>query len=128
MATKEVKKTAPPAANLAAPAKVIQHGITKPRSGKTLEVWDIADKLSAKSKKPVSRKELLEATGAADINGATAATQYGKWRTFHGLGKEEAGENKPEPTVGKAKKQAPVEAVPDAEEAEEAEEAEGDAE
>jgi len=68
------------------PVKDEQHGIVRPKTGtKTGRVWEIADELSKKAKKPASRKSVLEKTGAEEINGATAATQYGRWRKYHGL-------------------------------------------
>jgi hypothetical protein len=66
-------------------AKLIQNGIPRPATGKTARVWAIADKLSSTKNAPASRKEVLDAAAAEDINPATAATQYGRWSTFFGL-------------------------------------------
>lgn len=64
--------------------RVSQNGVTRPADGTvTGNVWAIADKLSAKA--PALRKDVLEAAVKAKINPSTAATQYGKWRKFHGL-------------------------------------------
>lgn len=69
--------------------KDIQNGVTRPKAGTaTGRVWEIADALSAQEGAPVARKKVLEATGAEEINAATAATQYGKWRKYHGLAAE----------------------------------------
>ena len=67
-----------------------QNGVTRPKSGtKTGRIWEISDELSASQGKPVARKDVLEKAQAEGINVATAATQYGRWRKYHGLGKEE---------------------------------------
>lgn len=80
----------------AAATKDTQNGVTRPKAGtKTGRIWEIADSLSAQEGAPVARKKVLEAAMAEDINAATAATQYGRWRKYHGLGAEtpaEAGE------------------------------------
>ena len=69
--------------------KDIQNGVTRPKAGtKTGRIWEIADSLSAREGAPVARKKVLEAAMAEDINAATAATQYGRWRKYHGLGAE----------------------------------------
>lgn len=68
-----------------------KNGIVRPKAGtKTGRVWEIADKLSADSGEPVARKAVLDAAMAEGINAATAATQYGRWRRYYGLGKEAA--------------------------------------
>jgi len=71
------------------PAKVEQNGVTRPSADSTTgKVWAIADKISAKLKAPAPRKDVLAETNALNINAATAATQYGKWRKFNGLKSE----------------------------------------
>lgn len=68
------------------PVKDEQNGVVRPKTGtKTGRVWEIADELSKKAKKPASRKAVLEKTNGEGINSATAATQYGRWRKYHGL-------------------------------------------
>lgn len=68
------------------PAKVQQNGVTRPKAGtKTARVWDIADEISAAQGSPARRKSVIEKALAEDMNAATAATQYGRWRKFHGL-------------------------------------------
>jgi len=69
--------------------KIEQNGVTRPKAGtKTARVWEITDTLSAQGGAPAARKDVLEAAGKEGINQATAATQYGRWRKFFGLGKE----------------------------------------
>lgn len=71
--------------------KIEQNGVTRPSAGtKTARVWEISDTLSAAAGKPAKRREVLVAAVEEEINVATAATQYGRWRKFFGLGKEEA--------------------------------------
>lgn len=63
-----------------------QNGQTRPAPGsKTGITWDIADKLSAKAGGPAKRADVLKAAEEAGVNPATAATQFGRWRRFHGL-------------------------------------------
>ena len=70
------------------PAKITQNGVSRPGAGtQTERIWVISDELSAKLGAPVDRKEVLDAAVSEKINVATAATQYGKWRVFNGLGK-----------------------------------------
>ena len=72
-----------------APAKVEQNGVARPKAGtKTGRVWEIADGISATNEAPAKRKEVVEAAVKEGINSSTAATQYGRWRKFNGLGKE----------------------------------------
>ena len=69
--------------------KIEQNGVSRPKAGtKTARVWEITDALSAQGGAPAARKDVLEAAGKEGINQATAATQYGRWRKFFGLGKE----------------------------------------
>jgi hypothetical protein len=67
-------------------AKDQANGVTRPGAGtKTGRIWEIADGMSAELGKPVGRKAVLEAATGEDINAATAATQYGRWRKYNGL-------------------------------------------
>lgn len=69
--------------------KDTQNGVTRPNPGtKTNRVWEIADAMSAEIGAPAPRKKVLEAAMAEGLNVATAATQYGRWRKYHGLGAE----------------------------------------
>ena len=81
----EAKKEAPKAVVV----KDIQNDVTRPKAGtKTGRVWEISDAMSQADGAPVARKKVLEAATAEDINTSTAATQYGRWRKYHGLGAE----------------------------------------
>lgn len=69
--------------------KDIQNGIARPKPGtKTGRIWEIADELSAQLGHPVPRRKVLEVAINENMNPATAATQYGRWRKYHGLGAE----------------------------------------
>lgn len=99
----------PAAVKEAKPAKVKveQNGITRPSADSTCgKVWAIADKISAKLKAPAPRKNVLAETAALEINAATAATQYGKWRKFNGLKAEPKVAAVKEPKAAKAAKPA----------------------
>lgn len=79
--SKKGKKEAKPKVEL-----VTQNNVSRPQDGtRTARVWEIADELSAAAGKPCKRKEVIEKALAEDLNAATAATQYGRWRKFHGL-------------------------------------------
>lgn len=72
-----------------APVKDQQHGVTRPKADtKTGRIWAITDALSKKAGKPAARKDVINAAIAEGINAATAATQYGRWRKYFGLGAE----------------------------------------
>lgn len=65
-----------------------QNGVTRPKPGTaTGRVWEIADELSEAAGTPAPRGEVLKAFEAEGGNAATGATQYGRWRKFHGLGR-----------------------------------------
>lgn len=87
MSTPENTAAAAPKKEKAVKApKIEQNGISRPGAGTaTGKVWEIADSISQATGKPASRKSVLEDAQAAGINPATAATQYGRWRKFHGL-------------------------------------------
>lgn len=71
------------------PAMPKQNGVTRPKPGtQTGRVWEISDELSAKAGKPAARKEVIAQGVSEGINPATLATQYGRWRRFHGLLRE----------------------------------------
>ncbi len=86
-AAKAVKVPKPPKAEKPARVKGEEkNGICRPvADGATKNVWAIADKLSAKNKRPALRSEVIPACEAEGINTATATTQYGRWRVFNGL-------------------------------------------
>lgn len=83
------KKDKEPAVEKAPVAKDEMNGVTRPKSGtKTGRVWDIADAQSQELGAPAQRKGVLDAAADEGINTATAATQYGRWRKYHGLAAE----------------------------------------
>lgn len=70
-----------------APKQPSANGVTRPKNDtKTGRVWAIADELSSKDG-PAARKDVMQAGEAEGLNTATIATQYGRWRKFHGLGR-----------------------------------------
>lgn len=82
-APKEPK--APKAPKAPAVQREQANGVTRPKAGsKTGRVWEIADSLSAKNA-PATRAAVMEAAIKEDINEATVATQYQRWRTFFGV-------------------------------------------
>lgn len=88
--------------------KIEQNGVTRPKAGtKTARVWEITDTLSAQGGAPAARKDVLEAAGKEGINQATAATQYGRWRKFFGLGKEVVAKPEAEAAEAEAAEAAP---------------------
>ena len=63
-----------------------QNGVARPKDGTvTGAIWAIADSLSTDLGTPVNRKPVMEACEKVELNKATVATQYGRWRKFHGL-------------------------------------------
>ncbi len=67
-------------------ASVSQNDITAPREGgASAAVWAIADKLSKQTRKPAARAAVLAEAEKMAVNAATAATQYARWRAFHGI-------------------------------------------
>lgn len=51
----------------------------------TRRVWDIADEISAKTKRPALREEVVDSAKSEEINQSTASTQYGRWARSVGL-------------------------------------------
>jgi len=82
--------------------KVTQNGVTRPKDGtKTAVVWEVADAISANQGKPARRKDVIEECMKREMSAATAATQYGRWRKFHGLkGSDEPAEQTQTPAAG----------------------------
>lgn len=77
---------APPAAPVVQRQR--QNGFTRPIAGTmTGLVWDIADEISAKEKRPAMRDEVWKEyqTRLAGANKATLSTQYSRWCGFHGV-------------------------------------------
>lgn len=87
-AKKPAKEKAPKQEKPARPVAPKQHGIAKPAEGTVCaKVWSLADEAAKKagSVAEASRKEVIAACEELKINRATATTQYGRWRQFHGL-------------------------------------------
>ena len=65
------------------------NGVTHPKKGTQVgRIWEIADSLSKlhlKNPQVAARADVLAASEKEGINAATAATQYGRWRRFHGI-------------------------------------------
>ena len=66
----------------------VQNGITRPKAGtSSARVWEVADMVSKKVKKPAKRKDVLDiVVDQEGLNSATASTQFGRWRQYNGLG------------------------------------------
>lgn len=69
-------------------ARPTQNGMSRPPSSTiTGKVWDAADAVSEKKQAPATIAEVRALI--PEVNPATVATQYGKWRRFHGLKRPE---------------------------------------
>ncbi len=90
MTDTEQAATAPAAA--AASEKLpkdTKHGVTRPKAGTaTGRVWEIADKQSLDAGEPAKRKGVIDAFVAEGGNPSTGATQYGRWRKYNGLARD----------------------------------------
>ena len=87
-ATKAKVKAAKAPAVAPAPKQPQQNGITRPRDGTlTCRVWEICDSLSASTKESAKRADVMKQGEAEGLNSSTVATQFGRWRKFHGLGR-----------------------------------------
>lgn len=85
-ATEQEKQEASPKPPV---AKDIQNGVTRPKEGtQTGRVWEIADAISAEKGEPAPRKDVLAQFMEEGGNPSTGATQYGRWRKYHGLAQE----------------------------------------
>ncbi len=61
------------------------NGIPRPSyTTVTGRVWEIADEITKKLGRPAPRKDVLDKCAKEKLNPSTAATQYGRWRTFNG--------------------------------------------
>ncbi len=76
-----------PAAKVDKPKREVKNTVPRPGKGTvTGRVWAISDALTKKLKgKPAPRKDVLASCADEEINPATAATQYGRWRKFNGF-------------------------------------------
>lgn len=93
-ASAPAKKEAPAAKAEKAPKapkveREVQNEITRPKADSaTGKVWELADTISKREKRPATRAEVFEANAALGddaINEATVATQYQRWRVFNGV-------------------------------------------
>lgn len=66
-------------------SKLEKNGITRPLTGATKQIWDIADAISAATKEPATRALVMEQGKANGLQEGTINTQYGRWRKYHGL-------------------------------------------
>ena len=98
-ASESKKVGRPPAAD-----RVEKNGAVQPKEGTDCrKVWDLATKIGP------DRAAVLEAAAKANINPATASTQFARWRQFNGIVGRTA---KPKaPKAPKAKKDAGTKAV-----------------
>lgn len=71
--------------------KDTKNNVTRPSAGTaTGTVWEICDTLYAQAtdENPITRARVIKAAEAEGVNVSTAATQYGRWRTYMALGRE----------------------------------------
>lgn len=85
--TETTTTEAPAAAPAPAPVqRVRQNGFTRPIAGtKTGLIWDIADEISAREKRPAKRDEVFTEyqKRVPDAMQGTMSTQYSRWCGFH---------------------------------------------
>lgn len=82
------------------------NGISRPKEGTTTgTIWAIADSLSSKGS-PATRAQVIEQAAKQDINEATVATQFQRWRQYNGI--QRAAPVAKAPKAPKAKKSAPA--------------------
>jgi hypothetical protein len=65
-----------------------QNDITRPAANtKCGQIWALADAAAnaAGGRDKVLRKDVIEEARKLGINDATSATQYGRWRQYHGM-------------------------------------------
>lgn len=66
--------------------RIRQNGFTRPIAGtKTGLIWDIADEISAREKRPAKRDEVFDEykKRVPDAMNGTMSTQYSRWCGFH---------------------------------------------
>lgn len=81
----ETPAAAPAKAPKAPVVKDEQNGVTRPSTGATRRVWEIADEISAKQKRPAERAEVTEVAEKEGLVKGTIHTQFGRWRKYYGL-------------------------------------------
>lgn len=90
--------------------RIVQNDVTRPKDGTdTGKVWAIADKLSNPAKgQYATRAEVMEVAVAEQLNEATVATQYQRWRVFNGVPKAAAPVKEAKPAKEPKAKPAPA--------------------
>jgi hypothetical protein len=93
--TDDAATTSKAKAKVAAPSpkaeRIEQNGIVRPRAGgKCARVWDIADSISKRTRKPAELAAVLEQTDAEGLNAGNTRVEYQRWRKFNGLGSSRA--------------------------------------
>ena len=81
------------AAEKAVVVKDQKNGVTRPSADtQTGKVWSICDVIyaTATEDNPITRARVIKTAEAEGVDVSTAATQYGRWRKYMGLGKETA--------------------------------------
>lgn len=62
-----------------------RNGVVHPKPGTACgKVWEVADQLTVKLGHVAERKDVMEVVTQHGVNPATCATQYARWRKFHG--------------------------------------------
>lgn len=100
------------------------NGIVKPIQGRTLRVWEIADKMTADLGEPVSRDDLIDAAREEGIALGTVLTQFPRWKRFSGYTRKT---NRSRAEAAESAQAAPVAEVADSESAQVVEDADADA-
>lgn len=66
--------------------RVEQNGVKQPLPDtKAGDIWRIANEISAQNQRPVSLKELTNATTAQGHSASTVFSEYSRWRKFYGI-------------------------------------------
>lgn len=93
--------------------RAVLNGITVPKEGTTTgRIWDIANEVSKAQKRPATRAEVMEKAVAEEINEATVATQYQRWRTAYEVPRAVAEPKAPPAPKAPAKKAAKAATAP----------------
>jgi|TARA_R110000744_G_scaffold17537_2_gene47421 hypothetical protein len=86
--TTETAPKAPKVVKEPKPKQPSANGVSRPRDGTvTSRIWIVCDELKGLcgvDENP-ARSKVMEICEAEGINKSTVATQFGKWRRFHGL-------------------------------------------
>ncbi len=69
-------------ADTAPPEAVEVEPYTRPKSGATARVWDVADEITAQQGRLAQRREVIARIVSEGGNKNTASTQYQKWKKF----------------------------------------------